>query len=1019
MALPASDNFDRANGALGANWSLNSAVDVVVWSNRAACNTTSSNAAARWSADTFPDDQYSQADVYFDWLDGTGTVAAGVAVRCSTSGTTATYYRAIVGDDEVCYIDRVVTGTVTNLASVAWGVGLTLRLEVEGTALRAYRDSTLILSTTDATIASGAAGVAFKTGTSGALDNQVDNWAGGEIEPLPADPSGLTGTALATSVSLSWTDNSSNETGFAIERSPNGSTGWTQIATVGAGVTTYNNTGLTQTTTYWYRVRAYHGGGFSGYSSTFSITTLTLPADPSGLTATAVGFGQISLAWTDNSSNETGFVVERASAGSGGPFSVIGTTGAGVAVYQDAGLADLATYWYRVAAVNAGGSSAYTSVASATTPAGPTRIIVKIAFDDPPLAGSVTYTDVTDRLRNDEPVTIRRGRNNELGRFETGEASFLLDNRDRAFDPHYTASPYYPNVKPRRRVQIAAAYAGDIYELFTGFARFEPRYGQGGSRDHVVRVRALDAFDLFARMPLVERDITTWTPAGGATTRTLVQDFDMPGGGQARVRLAEAPSGTQEVQVTGYNTAGGAPTDIYTLTSANWEEGVIGDDAFRQITQLQSYNAGSTHRAVIVELIPAYAGGVGFTSEFQAFSVLEYAGYESYDLEDGDITMAPWAATQETGWVRPNVASGVADTVFTALQRIVEAESGQCYVRGDGTVILEAQRRRRHSYFPDAQVLGSGAGEVPYSSPTFSDGDEYVINQVRLAGDTAGKSRADATDAEIAEYGRRVYDRSGMIMRYTSEQDAEAARLVYHRKEAVPRVTGVTLTGEEATFPTMFAAEISSPLTVRLRPPNVGDYVDRPCWVERLEWRISRGAWSLRLGLSPAELGNDIYRSISGAGMAFPTSPYTNQVFYRDDLGLLCYYDGTRWLTVAEYVLDFQPGFGITANTEGYSAMRTTYDAYVTRVTAAYSVSTTNNGSNYWSFVVRYAAAATTIATLTTAAASVGTWTRGESTPNTVVAQSTALAIQVSVTKTGSPGALYSGVRVTYRLVIT
>ena len=141
--------------------------------------------------------------------------------------------------------------------------------------------------------------------------------------------------------------------------------------------------------------------------------------------------------------------------------------------------------------------------------------------------------------------------------------------------------------------------------------------------------------------------------------------------------------------------------------------------------------------------------------------------------------------------------------------------------------------------------------------------------------------------------------------------------------------------------------------------------------------------------------------------------------FYRDDLGLLCYYDGTRWLTVAEYVLDFQPGFGITANTEGYSAMRTTYDAYVTRVTAAYSVSTTNNGSNYWSFVVRYAAAATTIATLTTAAASVGTWTRGESTPNTVVAQSTALAIQVSVTKTGSPGALYSGVRVTYRLVIT
>ena len=59
---------------------------------------------------------------------------------------------------------------------------------------------------------------------------------------------------------LRWTDTSSNETGFRIERSANGTT-FGQIATVGANVTTYSNTNLTAGTRYWYRVRAYNTRG--------------------------------------------------------------------------------------------------------------------------------------------------------------------------------------------------------------------------------------------------------------------------------------------------------------------------------------------------------------------------------------------------------------------------------------------------------------------------------------------------------------------------------------------------------------------------------------------------------------------------------------------------------------------------------------------------------------------------------------------------------------------------------------
>jgi hypothetical protein len=82
-------------------------------------------------------------------------------------------------------------------------------------------------------------------------------------------PSGLTGSAGKGSATLSWKDNSTNETGFHIERAPSGSTTFAVIGTVGVNVTTFKDT--VSRGTYVYRVRAFNATAVSAYSNTVTV----------------------------------------------------------------------------------------------------------------------------------------------------------------------------------------------------------------------------------------------------------------------------------------------------------------------------------------------------------------------------------------------------------------------------------------------------------------------------------------------------------------------------------------------------------------------------------------------------------------------------------------------------------------------------------------------------------------------------------------------------------------------------
>jgi len=240
----------------------------------------------------------------------------------------------------------------------------------------------------------------FSEATRALADSALDvaAWRAGCSEALePAAPSDLAIEVISSQeTGLWWADRSTNESAFEVERSLDGTSGWTRIATLGAkdgsgGLMNYYDGGLDPGTTYYYRVRATNSAGASAYSSTSSDTTdgaLPVPAAPSDLAAGAVSSQKIGLWWIDRSANESAFEVERSLDGTSG-WTRIATLGArdgsgGLMNYYDGGLASPTTYYYRVRATNSAGASAYSSTSSATTdgasPA-PAAVQVKVSGD--------------------------------------------------------------------------------------------------------------------------------------------------------------------------------------------------------------------------------------------------------------------------------------------------------------------------------------------------------------------------------------------------------------------------------------------------------------------------------------------------------------------------------------------------------------------------------------------------------------------------------------------------------------
>ncbi|MGD8533970.1 MAG: fibronectin type III domain-containing protein, partial [Gammaproteobacteria bacterium] len=95
----------------------------------------------------------------------------------------------------------------------------------------------------------------------------------------------------------------------------------------------------------------------------------TAPAAPSAIGVSASSHSMVTVTWTDNANDESGFRIERSD--NGAPFAAAGTVGADTSVFEDPTVSADTAYRYRVAAYNGAGESSWAESNSVTTPSAP------------------------------------------------------------------------------------------------------------------------------------------------------------------------------------------------------------------------------------------------------------------------------------------------------------------------------------------------------------------------------------------------------------------------------------------------------------------------------------------------------------------------------------------------------------------------------------------------------------------------------------------------------------------------
>jgi hypothetical protein len=190
MAILVQDNFNRANqNPLAGNWSTPTGANALQLSSNAVTYTDFNNdSSAYYNAITWPNDQYSQCNCTVSNEGG----GQGFGPSCREASGALTRYRLVASTaaSNNFELSKEVSGSFTLIwdRTSTFTSGNLVRLEAQGTTLRAYNNGVQIgASTTDSSIASGSAGLLY---SSRAATASGDNFEGGDFTVAVPDLDG-------------------------------------------------------------------------------------------------------------------------------------------------------------------------------------------------------------------------------------------------------------------------------------------------------------------------------------------------------------------------------------------------------------------------------------------------------------------------------------------------------------------------------------------------------------------------------------------------------------------------------------------------------------------------------------------------------------------------------------------------------------------------------------------------------------------------------------------------------------
>jgi fibronectin type 3 domain-containing protein len=328
---------------------------------------------------------------------GTGGIPNSVAIKFDVYNTSGT------GSTGLYTNGQFPSGNAIELGPL----GINLRSYDQMQVKMTYDGTTLAVTITDLTtkattthnysvnipqiIGSNNAWVGFTGGDGSQVSyQQIYNWsytsgAGGSggITASPNSPSGLGAVAAtATSVNLNWTANSSNQTGYYLDRATD--VNFTQnllTQTITPSGPTYTDTGagIAPGTTYYYRIRAFNSAGASGNSNVATVSIPVAPPKPTNQMVTNVTSNEIDISWQDNAGHQAqGYEILRAT--NHGTFSIIANlpptsrTAPSPYTWSDTTVTPGNFYEYHILAYNSSGNNDFAGVNATTLTAAPTGL---------------------------------------------------------------------------------------------------------------------------------------------------------------------------------------------------------------------------------------------------------------------------------------------------------------------------------------------------------------------------------------------------------------------------------------------------------------------------------------------------------------------------------------------------------------------------------------------------------------------------------------------------------------------